>query len=210
MAAFARWVMQTRVMILSHLLEVPSRSMKVVDTFLEVVFALEPDVHSDDRGTFYESYNKFEFLALTGYDGAFDQDNHSTSKYGVIRGIHYQFPNPQGKLVRCVEGKVWDVVVDLRESSPTLGQWAAFELSDQNMRLLWIPEGFGHGFAAMSPRAQLIYKTTAVWIAECDRTVRWNDPELAIGWPFGEEAIVSDKDRAAPPFNEALLMPGVS
>ena len=187
-------------MIRSHLLEVPSRSVKVLRPHsLRSVFALEPDIYSDNRGAFYESYNKFEFPALTGYNGAFDQDNHSTSKYGVIRGIHYQFPNPQGKLVRCVEGKVWDVIVNIRGvHSPTLGQWAAFELSDHNMRLLWIPEGFGHGFAAMSPRAQLIYKTTAVWIADCDRTVRWNDPELAIDWPFGEEAIVWDEGSRSP------------
>ncbi len=184
--------------------------MKVVDAVFQTVLVIEPDIFSDDRGMFYETYNKHEFRALTGYDGAFDQDNHSTSRYGVIRGIHYQLPKPQGKLVRCIEGKVWDVVVDLRESSPTLGQWSAFELSEENLRLLWIPEGFGHGFAVMSGRAQLVYKATEMWLADCDRAVRWNDAELAIDWPFGEEAIVSDKDRAAPLFQEALLFPGVS
>ena len=184
--------------------------MKVVDTLFERVLVLEPDVFSDDRGTFFETYNRQEFRELTGYAGRFDQDNHSTSRYGVVRGIHYQLPKPQGKLVRCIDGAVWDVVVDLRESSATLGQWEAVELSEDNTRLVWIPEGFGHGFAVMSERAQLVYKATEMWVADCDRSVRWNDPELAIKWPFGGQAIVSDKDRGASLFREALLFPGVS
>lgn len=171
--------------------------MRVLDEALDGVYLLEPTVFDDERGSFYESYNKSTFADLTGFDGEFVQDNHSTSVRGVLRGIHYQLPNPQGKLVRCIEGRVWDVAVDLRRSSRTFKKWWGHELSAENRCQLWIPVGFGHGFVVLSERAQVLYRTTEFWDANADRAIRWNDPELSIDWPTANP-ILSSKDLEAP------------
>jgi dTDP-4-dehydrorhamnose 3,5-epimerase len=162
-------------------------------------------VHGDARGYFFEAYNRRAFLAATGLDVDFVQDNESRSRRGVLRGLHYQLPpHAQGKLVRCIEGAVFDVAVDLRRSSPTFGRWVAAELSDENKRQLWIPAGFAHGFLTLSEHARLLYKTTDYYAPPCDRSLRYDDPTLAIAWPdLGIEPIVSDKDRAAPLLAEA-------
>ena len=166
---------------------------------------LKPTVFEDARGSFYESYNKLTFADLTGFDGEFVQDNHSTSVRGVLRGIHYQLPKPQAKLVRCVEGKVWDVAVDLRASSPTFTQSRGYELSAENRHQLWIPVGFGHGFLAMSATAQVLYRTTQLWDPKCDRSIRWDDPDLNIAWPGDVSPILSDKDANAPLLSDAQV-----
>ena len=171
-------------------------------TALEIpeVILLEPRVHGDARGYFFEVYTRRAFFAATGVDVEFVQDNESRSRRGVLRGLHYQLPpHAQGKLVRCAEGAVFDVAVDLRRSSPSFGRWVAAELSDENKRQLWIPPGFAHGFLALSEYARLLYKTTDYYAPQCDRSLRYDDPTLAIAWPdLGIAPIVSDKDRAAP------------
>ena len=176
-------------------------------TALEIpeVILLEPRVHGDARGYFFEVYTRRAFFAATGVDVEFVQDNESRSRRGVLRGLHYQLPpHAQGKLVRCAEGAVFDVAVDLRRSSPSFGRWVAAELSDENKRQLWIPPGFAHGFLALSEYARLLYKTTDYYAPQCDRSLRYDDPPLAIAWPdLGIEPIVSDKDRAAPLLAEA-------
>jgi dTDP-4-dehydrorhamnose 3,5-epimerase len=179
--------------------------MRVIDEALNGVVLLEPDIHRDERGSFFESYNKVEFDELTGKHVEFMQDNHSTSRKGVVRGIHYQIPKAQGKLVRCVDGTIWDVAVDLRRQSPTVGQWVGYELAADNQLLLWVPEGFGHGFSVLSSQAQVLYKTTATWDRSCERSIRWNDPTLAIDWRNADPAAVSVKDGIAPFFDEAVL-----
>lgn len=179
--------------------------MQVVQEALNGVFLLEPTVFEDERGSFYESYNARTFAELTGFAGEFVQDNHSTSARNVLRGIHYQLPNPQGKLVRCIEGAVWDVAVDLRRSSPTFRRWHGFELSEENRRQLWIPTGFGHGFLALSPNTQVLYRTTAFWEPTSDRSIRWDDPDLAIEWPIETDPILSEKDAMAPRSAESVL-----
>lgn len=172
--------------------------MKVTPTALPEVLLLEPKVFGDARGFFMESFNARAFFEATGVTTTFVQDNHSQSRRGVLRGIHYQVVQPQGKLVRVVTGAVLDVAVDLRRSSPRFGQSVVVELSADNRRQLWIPPGFGHAFIVLSEVADFLYKTTEYWIARHDRAIRWNDPQLAIAWPAGLEPIVSDKDAAAP------------
>jgi len=163
---------------------------------------LTPQVFGDPRGCFFESWNQQAFNAAAG-DTAFVQDNHSRSSRGVLRGLHYQLPpHPQGKLVRCVAGEIFDVAVDLRRSSPTYGQWVGTMLSGENHQQLWLPAGFSHGFLTLSEQADVLYKTTDVWSRDCERAIRWDDPALAIAWPLealaGAEPQLSEKDAAAP------------
>ena len=180
--------------------------MYVTQTTLDGLLVVSPRVFSDNRGFFFESFNRREFRNLTGFDRAFVQDNHSRSAKGVLRGIHYQItPHAQGKLVRCGRGRVWDVAVDLRRGSPTFGEWFGLELSEENKKQLWIPEGFGHGFVALTDGAELLYKTTDYYAPECDRSLRWDDPTIAIDWPLGGEPELSDKDRDAPLLDGADL-----
>lgn len=179
--------------------------MKVTATSLDGVLILEPEVHGDDRGFIFESYNEARFQRATGLAPRFVQDNHSASRRGVVRGIHYQVVHPQAKLIRAVAGRILDVAVDLRRGSPTLGRHVAVELSAANRRQLWIPVGFGHGFTALSDEAELVYKTTAYWSPEHDRAIAWNDPALAIDWPV-TGPILSARDRVAPRLAEAELL----
>lgn len=169
--------------------------MKKIDTAIPDVFLLEPRVFGDDRGFFYESWNK-KTLAGVGLDVDFVQDNHSKSQRGVLRGLHYQIQHPQGKLVRVVSGEVFDVVVDLRQSSPTFGQWVGYVLSAENKRMAWIPPGFAHGFVVTSESAEFLYKTTDYWYPEFERTLLWNDPTVGIDWPFEGEPLLAAKDAA--------------
>ncbi|HBZ98697.1 MAG TPA: dTDP-4-dehydrorhamnose 3,5-epimerase, partial [Pseudomonas sp.] len=157
--------------------------MKVVETSIPDVLIIEPKVFGDERGFFYESFNAAAFEAATGLKRQFVQDNHSKSQRGVLRGLHYQIQQPQGKLVRVVAGEVFDVAVDLRKSSPSFGRWFGTHLSAQNQRQLWIPEGFAHGFVVLSESAEFLYKTTDYYAPEHERSLLWNDPELGIQWP---------------------------
>jgi len=177
--------------------------MNVIPTALPEVLILEPKVFGDARGFFLESWNARTFAEATGADVSFVQDNHSRSARNVVRGIHYQMVRPQGKLVRVVSGRVLDVAVDLRRSSPRFGQWVGVELSAENHRQLWIPPSFGHGFAVLSDSADFLYKTTEVWLPEHDRSLRWNDPEIGIDWRLDGEALVAAKDAAAPLLTDA-------
>lgn len=172
--------------------------MKVIPTALPEVLILEPKVFGDARGFFLESWNARVFAEATGVDLPFVQDNHSRSARGVLRGIHYQMVRPQGKLVRVAAGRVLDVAVDLRRSSPRFGRWVGVELSADNQRQLWIPPGFGHGFAVLSDSADFLYKTTEYWLPEHDRSLRWNDPAIGIDWQLDGEPLVAAKDAAAP------------
>lgn len=173
--------------------------MKVTPTALPEVLILEPKVFGDDRGFFMESWNAKTFREATGLDVHFVQDNHSRSAKNVLRGIHYQVVKPQGKLVRVVTGAVYDVAVDLRKSSPNFGKWVGVELSAENQRQLWVPPGFGHAFLVLSEAADFLYKTTEYWMREYDRSLRWNDPELAIEWPYGSKIpSLAEKDASAP------------
>jgi dTDP-4-dehydrorhamnose 3,5-epimerase len=164
---------------------------------------LEPKVFGDARGFFFESFNRRVFAELTGFAGEFVQDNHSRSQRGVLRGLHYQIRNPQGKLVRVVDGAVYDVAVDLRRKSPTFGRWYGAELSADNKRMLWIPPGFGHGFLVLSGSADFLYKTTDYWAPEHERTIAWNDPDLGIAWPLDGTPLLSAKDQAGRPFRDS-------
>ncbi len=169
--------------------------MKKIDTAIPDVFLFEPRVFGDDRGFFYESWNK-KTLASVGLDVDFVQDNHSKSLKGVLRGLHYQIQHPQGKLVRVVAGEVFDVVVDLRQSSPTFGQWVGYVLSAENKRMVWTPPGFAHGFIVTSESAEFLYKTTDYWYPEFERTLLWNDPTVGIDWPFEGAPLLAAKDAA--------------
>ncbi len=169
--------------------------MRVVEEPLPGVFLIEPCVTEDERGFFFESFNR-RALASFGIDAEFVQDNHSRSKRGVLRGIHYQINQAQGKLVRVVTGEVFDVAVDLRRHSPTFGHWAGFRLSAENKRIAWIPPGFGHAFLVLSEVADFLYKTTDYYAAEYERCVVWNDPEIGIEWPLDRPPILSAKDLA--------------
>jgi dTDP-4-dehydrorhamnose 3,5-epimerase len=171
--------------------------MKVHTTALEGVLVLEPTVFADARGFFFESYNAKSFHQATGLDVAFVQDNQSRSTRNVLRGVHYQVTRPQGKLIRVVSGRIFDVAVDLRRSSSTFSRWFGVELSADNRQQLWVPVGFGHGFLTLSDSADVLYKTTDYWFGEYDRAVLWSDPVLGIGWPLEGAPIVSDKDAAA-------------
>lgn len=171
--------------------------MNVIDTALPDVKLIEPRVFGDDRGFFLETWNAETFTA-NGLPMTFVQDNHSRSARGVLRGIHYQLKSPQGKLVRVVSGAVWDVAVDLRRSSPTFLQWVGYELSATNKRMLWIPEGFGHGFVTLSDNTDFLYKCTAPYAPAWDRGIRWDDPAIGIDWPIaGFDPLLSEKDRQA-------------
>lgn len=176
--------------------------MKVIESVLNGVFLMEPRVFGDARGFFLESFNAKVFKELTGVTAEFVQDNHSRSMRGVLRGLHYQIKQPQGKLVRVVVGSVYDVAVDLRRSSPTFGQWFGAELSADNKRVMWIPPGFAHGFMVTSDVAEFLYKTTDYWAPEHERSLMWNDPELGVAWPLQGEPMLSDKDRKGKPLAE--------
>lgn len=168
--------------------------MQIITTALPGVLILEPKVFGDARGFFLESYNQRTFNSLTGLNPEFVQDNHSRSAKNVLRGLHYQINQPQGKLVRVVSGVVFDVAVDLRRSSPTFGQWAGVELSGDNHRQFWVPEGFAHGFVVLSEQADFLYKTTDYYAPEHERCIRWDDPEIGIRWPAGIQPKLSAKD----------------
>lgn len=174
--------------------------MRVTPTELPEVLLIEPVVHGDTRGFFMESFSQRAFDAAVGHHVAFVQDNHSRSARGVLRGLHYQLaPHAQGKLVRAVRGRVFDVAVDMRRSSPRFGRWVGMELSGENHRQMWIPPGFAHGFLVLSDEADFLYKTTDYYAPQCEAAVRWDDPALAISWPGAAGAIqVSAKDAAAP------------
>jgi len=179
--------------------------VKFIPTELPGVVVIEPTVFGDDRGWFYESFSEPKFragLQQLGLPipGPFVQDNHSLSAAGVLRGLHYQLPpHAQGKLVRVVRGRVWDVAVDIRKSSPTFGHWAGLELSEANHRQLWIPEGFAHGFLSLEDRTEFLYKTTDVYVKDCERAIRWDDPQLGIEWPLsGRTPSLAAKDANAP------------
>jgi dTDP-4-dehydrorhamnose 3,5-epimerase len=181
--------------------------MKVIETSIPDVLIIEPKVFGDERGFFYESFNAASFEAATGLKRQFVQDNHSKSQRGVLRGLHYQIQQPQGKLVRVVAGEVFDVAVDLRKSSPSFGRWFGTHLSAQNQRQLWIPEGFAHGFVVLSESAEFLYKTTDYYAPEHERSLLWNDPELGIEWPFDEPPQLSAKDQAGKRLSDAELFP---
>jgi dTDP-4-dehydrorhamnose 3,5-epimerase len=167
------------------------------------VIVFEPKVFGDERGFFFESFNEKTFQEATGLECRFVQDNHSRSQKGVLRGLHYQIRQTQGKLVRVVAGEIFDVAVDVRKNSPTFGRWVAERLSGENKRQMWIPEGFAHGFAVTSDHAEVLYKTTDYWAPKEERCIRWNDPAIAVGWPLDGEPILSVKDRAGLPLGDA-------
>lgn len=179
--------------------------MKAIPTAIPDLLIIEPKVFGDDRGFFFESYNRRKFAELTGRDVDFVQDNHSRSAKNVLRGLHYQIQHPQAKLVRVVQGAVLDISVDIRRSSPTFGQHIAVELSAENKRMLWIPEGFAHGFAVLSDTAEFLYKTTDYWYPEHERCLRWNDPTLAINWRLQAAPALSGKDAQGKTLAEAEL-----
>ena len=179
--------------------------MKVIPTAIPDVLILEPKVFGDHRGFFFESYNEQVFRETTGVIAHFVQDNHSRSARGVLRGLHYQVEQPQGKLVRCTQGEVFDVAVDIRRDSPTFGAWVGVILSSENKRQLWIPPGLAHGFLVLSESADFLYKTTEYYASQFERTLIWSDPNLNIDWPLlGEMPLLSAKDSSAPSFNSAL------
>jgi dTDP-4-dehydrorhamnose 3,5-epimerase len=171
--------------------------MKAIPTAIPDVIVLEPKVFGDERGFFYESFNARRFAELTGVTDQFVQDNHSKSARNVLRGLHYQIKQPQGKLVRVTAGAVFDVAVDLRQSSPTFGRWVGVELSGENKRQLWIPAGFAHGFVVTSDSAEFLYKTTDYWAPEHERAILWNDPAIGIVWPTEAAPLLSGKDQQA-------------
>lgn len=168
--------------------------MKAIATAIKDLLIIEPKVFGDDRGFFFESYNQRKFAELIGREVEFVQDNHSRSVKNVLRGLHYQIQHPQGKLVRVVQGTVLDVAVDIRKNSPTFGQHVTVELSAENKRMLWIPEGFAHGFVVLSETAEFLYKTTDYWFPEHERSILWNDPALAIDWKLQTAPALSNKD----------------
>lgn len=181
--------------------------MNVVETSLPGVVILEPKVYGDDRGFFYESFNARTFKQATGLERNFVQDNHSRSQKGVLRGLHYQLVDTQGKLVRVTAGEVLDVAVDIRRSSPNFGQWVGVRLSAQNHRQLWVSEGFAHGFVVLSEYAEFLYKTTDYYQPSAERCIAWNDPTLAIDWQLTETPQLSVKDQAGKRLVEADLFP---
>ena len=177
--------------------------MEAVKTSLQDVLIFEPKVFGDTRGFFFESFNARRFAELTGITTPFVQDNHSRSQKGVLRGLHYQIRQPQGKLVRVVAGDVYDVAVDLRRSSPDFGKWTGITLSAENKRIVWIPAGFAHGFVVLSDSAEFLYKTTDYWAPQHERCIRWNDSSLAIDWPVSGNVLVSAKDAQGVAFADA-------
>ncbi|WP_448722705.1 dTDP-4-dehydrorhamnose 3,5-epimerase [Pseudomonas farris] len=177
--------------------------MNVVTTDLPGVLIIEPKVFGDERGFFYESFNAKAFEEATGLNTRFVQDNHSRSQKGVLRGLHYQLENTQGKLVRVTAGEVLDVAVDIRRSSPHFGKWVAVRLSADNHRQLWVPEGFAHGFVVLSDFAEFLYKTTDYYTPSAERSIRWDDPDLGIDWQLDEAPKLSTKDQSAAFFKDA-------
>jgi dTDP-4-dehydrorhamnose 3,5-epimerase len=176
---------------------------------MEGPLLITPQLFGDDRGFFYESWNQRRFDEAVSSPTSFAQDNHSRSSRGVLRGLHYQLePEPQGKLVRCPVGAVFDVAVDLRRGSATFGQWVGAELSAANQQQLWVPVGFGHGFLTLSETAEVLYKASGFWSKTCERSLLWSDPQLAIAWPLdrlaGDAPLLAEKDAAAPSFAEAV------
>jgi dTDP-4-dehydrorhamnose 3,5-epimerase len=172
--------------------------MQVTRLDIDGLMVLEPRVFEDERGAFFESFNLSQFREVSGLDVDFVQDNHSISHKGVLRGLHYQVaPHAQGKLVRVVRGAAWDVAVDIREGSPTFGKWVAVELTADNRKQFWIPEGFAHGFLALEDGTEFLYKTTAYWHGPSERTIRWDDPAIRVQWPAEGQPVLSEKDAAA-------------
>lgn len=171
--------------------------MKAIATSIPDVLIIEPKVFGDERGFFFESFNRNQFTELIGREVYFCQDNHSRSAKNVLRGLHYQIQNPQGKLVRVVQGAVLDVAVDIRKSSPTFGQHVTCELSAENKRMMWVPEGFAHGFLVLTESADFLYKTTDYYAPAFERSIIWNDPEIGIQWPSSATPILSAKDQQA-------------
>jgi dTDP-4-dehydrorhamnose 3,5-epimerase len=176
-------------------------------TALDGVLVIEPKVFGDARGFFFESWNRQVFSALIGREVDFVQDNHSASARGVLRGMHYQLPRPQGKLLRVIEGEIFDVAVDMRRSSPTFGRWVGDRLSAENRRMLWVPDGFAHGFLVLSEIAQVLYKATDYYAPEHERTLAWNDPDVGIEWPLDGEPLLKLRDAAAPGFRSLEPFP---
>lgn len=178
--------------------------MRAIQTAIADVLLLEPKVFGDDRGFFFESFNAKTFKEATGVDVTFVQDNHSKSARNVLRGLHYQVEQPQGKLVRVVQGEVFDVAVDIRPESPTFGKWVGEILSAENKRQLWVPAGLAHGFVVLSETAEFLYKTTDYYAPAHERCIMWNDPDLAIQWPISGEPLLSGKDQQGISFKAAL------
>ena len=177
--------------------------MKATPLAIPEVILLEPKVFGDDRGFFFESFNQAKFEVAIGRHATFVQDNHSRSVKNVLRGLHYQIQQPQGKLVRVVQGKVFDVAVDIRQSSPTFGQWVGEILSAENKRQMWVPEGFAHGFVVLSDTAECLYKTTDYYAPEHERCIVWNEPAIGIQWPLDGAPVLSIKDQQGKPLAEA-------
>ncbi len=181
--------------------------MQLTPTAIPEVLIIEPRVFGDARGFFFESFNQRAFSQATGLTLNFVQDNHSRSAQGVLRGLHYQIQQPQGKLVRVARGRVFDVAVDIRRSAPTFGRWVGVELSEENQRQMWVPPGFAHGFLVLSDSADFLYKTTDYYALEHERCIAWNDPQLAISWPADIAPRLSAKDAVAPAFAQADYFP---
>lgn len=177
--------------------------MNITPLAIPDVLLIEPRVFADSRGFFLESYNQRNFEASMGREIPFVQDNHSRSQQGVLRGLHYQITQPQGKLIRVIAGEIFDVAVDLRRSSPTFGHWAGAILSAENKRQIWIPEGFAHGFLVLSDVAECLYKTTDYYAPDAERSIAWDDATLKIDWPIDGAPILSDKDRCGVAFTDA-------
>lgn len=181
--------------------------MNVIATEIPEVKIIEPRVFRDERGFFMESYNAKKLAEAAGITEDFVQDNHSRSSKNVLRGLHYQIQQAQGKLVRVISGEVFDVAVDIRRSSPTFGQWVGVMLTGENFRQLWVPAGFAHGFLVVSDTAEFLYKTTDFYAPEHERCIRWDDPQIGIDWPLADEPILSDKDRDGLPLASAEVYP---
>lgn len=180
--------------------------MKIFPTDIPDLLVVEPQVFGDERGFFFESFNRKRWLELTGMDVSFVQHNHSRSEQHVLRGLHYQIRQPQGKLVRVIRGEVYDVAVDIRQSSPTCGKWVGIRLSAENKKQFWIPEGFAHGFYVLSKSAEFLYLATDFYAPEHERTIAWDDPDLNISWPLAvREPVLSKKDREGQRFRDAEL-----
>ena len=182
--------------------------MRITPTAIPDVLLIEPKVFGDERGFFFESFNQKAFQDATGLNVDFVQDNHSKSAKNVLRGLHYQIQQPQGKLVRAVQGEVFDVAVDLRKGSKTFGQWVGEVLSGENKKQLWVPPGFAHGFVVLTEAAEFLYKTTDYYAPQHERCIAWNDPDLAIVWPVQGEVALSAKDAAGTPFSQAQCFDG--
>ena len=181
--------------------------MNVIQTTLPGVLILEPRVFGDERGFFFESFNQKALAEQAGIDTPFVQDNHSRSARNVLRGLHYQIRQSQGKLVRVTAGEVFDVAVDIRKSSPTFGKWVGVRLSAENKRMVWVPPGFAHGFLVLSDYAEFLYKTTDYYAPEFERCIAWNDPDLAIDWPLDAEPQLSAKDKLGMALKDAEVFP---